>query len=193
MLGERAISFDLGPAGHDPGEISHRLANIRFRSVCDRCSHDNVFRAGPARQRHLKRSEQSTKKGGATAASQVLDRAAELHGQERNEAARPKNHVGFLRYAPKALDSAKAGFPESDPWFQLRRLPEGPLGSAPGGIRSRNGRQFIFSARALLEISGAQIFNQNAQAPAIRDRMVNREYHQLVVGSTAQNVESVEG
>src|SRR3954454_14868737 len=109
----------------------------------------------------------------------------------RNQASRSKDNLRFFRDTPKTLNSRQARFPKGDARFQLGGLPERPLDSTPGGIRSCDGRQLLFSAHSFLQIGGAQIFDEHAKTPAIGNRVVNRTDQHLVIRSTTKNVDPV--
>src|SRR5436190_8447188 len=110
----------------------------------------------------------------------------------RNQTPRLKRNLRFFRDAPKTLNTGQAGFPEGDARFQLRRLPERSLGSAPSRIGNWERRKLVVSAQSLLEIGGAQVFDEHAKAPAIGNRVMNRTDQHLVIGSTPKNIDPIE-
>src|SRR3954469_21631628 len=110
----------------------------------------------------------------------------------RNKASRSKGNLRFFRDTPKTLNSRQARFPKGNARFELGGLPEPPLGSPPGGIRSCDGWQLVFSAHSFLQIGGAQIFDEHAKTPAIGNRVVNRADQHLIIGSTPKNVDPIE-
>src|SRR5205823_5260457 len=74
--------------------------------------------------------------------------------------------------------------------FQLGQLPECSFGSVPREVGSGHWRE-RFRTDALLEIGRTQVLDKHAKGPAVGDGVVNREYHQLVIGGAAKDFHSI--
>jgi len=90
------------------------------------------------------------------------------------------------RRIPEPANTAQPGFPERGAAFDLCGCPESALGCSPCRVTHRHGRKVGILATAFLQVSGAEILHEHTKRPAVGDRVVNGEYENVIIETTAE-------